>query len=67
MVVSYKIKQTKDNGVARQMKSVTVTKSSPTKPSSTVVAEEFPTPQVVGYSCVRHIEGMNAGLNLVMA
>jgi hypothetical protein len=46
MVVSYKIKQTKDNGVARHMKSITVTNSSPTKPSSTVVAEEFPTPQV---------------------
>jgi hypothetical protein len=46
MVVSYKIKQTKDNGVARQMKYVPVTNYSPTKPSSTVVAEEFPTPQV---------------------
>jgi hypothetical protein len=46
MVVSYKIKQTKDNGVACEMKSVPVTNSSPTKPSSTVVAEEFPTRQV---------------------
>jgi hypothetical protein len=46
MLVSYKIKQTKDNGVARQMKSVPVTNYSPTKPSSTVVAEEFPTQQV---------------------
>jgi hypothetical protein len=46
MVVSYKSKQTKNNGVARQMKSVPVTNSSPTKPSSTVVAEEFPIPQV---------------------
>jgi hypothetical protein len=46
MVVSYKIKQTKDNGVVCQMKYVTITNSSPTKPSSTVVAEEFPTPQV---------------------
>jgi hypothetical protein len=46
MVNSYKIKQTKDNGVARQMKSVPVTNSSPTKPLSIVVAEEFPTSQV---------------------
>jgi hypothetical protein len=46
MVVSYKIKQTKDNGVASKMRSVPVKNSSPTKPSSTVVAEEFPTPQV---------------------
>jgi hypothetical protein len=67
MVVRCKIKQTKENGVARQMKSVTVTNSSPTKPSSTVVAEEFPTLHVVGYSCVRHIAGMNKGLNLVVA
>jgi hypothetical protein len=46
MVVSYKIKQTKDNGVASEMKSVPVTNSPPTNSSSTVVAEEFPTPQV---------------------
>jgi hypothetical protein len=46
MVVSYQIKQTKDNGVARQMKYLTVMNSSPTKPSSTVVAEEFTTPLV---------------------
>jgi hypothetical protein len=46
MVVSYKIKQTKYNGDAGQMKSVPVANSSPTKPSSTVVAEEFSTPEV---------------------
>jgi hypothetical protein len=46
MVVSYKIKKTKDNGVASEMKSVPVTNSPPTNFSSTVVAEEFPTPQV---------------------
>jgi hypothetical protein len=46
MVVSYKIKQTKDNEVARSKEFGSKTNSTPTKNSPTMVAAEFPTPQV---------------------
>jgi hypothetical protein len=46
VVVSYKIRQTKDNEVARSKESGSKTNSTPTKKSPTMVAEEFPTPQV---------------------
>jgi hypothetical protein len=46
MVVSYKIKQTKDNEVARSKESGSITNYTPTKTSPTMVADEFPTPQV---------------------
>jgi hypothetical protein len=46
MVVSYNIKQRKDNEVARSKESNTVTTSSPTKTSPTMVADKFPTSQV---------------------
>jgi hypothetical protein len=46
MVVSYKIKQTKDNEVTRLKISGSKTNSKPTENSPTTVAEEFPTPQV---------------------
>jgi hypothetical protein len=46
VVVSYKIKQTKDNEVARSKESGSKMNSTPTKNSPTMVAEEFPTPQV---------------------
>jgi hypothetical protein len=45
MVVSYKIKQTKDNKFARSKESGSKTNSTPKK-SPTMVAEEFPTPRV---------------------
>jgi hypothetical protein len=46
MVVSYKIKQMKDNEVARSEESASKTNTTPTTKSPTMVAEEFPTPQV---------------------
>jgi hypothetical protein len=46
MVVSYKIKQTKDNEVARSEELGSKANSTLTKSSPTMVAEEFPTPQV---------------------
>jgi hypothetical protein len=46
MVVSYKIKQMKDNEVARSEESGSKMNTTPTKSSPTMVAEEFPTPQV---------------------
>jgi hypothetical protein len=46
MVVSYKIKQTKDNEVACSKESGSKTISTPTKNSLTMVADKFPTPQV---------------------
>jgi hypothetical protein len=46
MVVSYKIKQTKDNEVSRSKKSGSKTISTPTKKSPTMVAEEIPPRQV---------------------
>jgi hypothetical protein len=46
MVVSYETKQTKDNEVARSKESGSVTNYTPTKTSPTMVADEFPTPQV---------------------
>jgi hypothetical protein len=46
MVVSYKIKQTKDNEIAWSKEYGPVINSTPTKTSPTMVADEFPTPQV---------------------
>jgi hypothetical protein len=45
MVVSYKIKQMKDNDFTRSKESGFVTNSTQTKTSPTMVADEFPTPQ----------------------
>jgi hypothetical protein len=45
MVVSYKIKQTKDNKVTRSKESGSKMNSTPTKTAPTMVADEFPTPQ----------------------
>jgi hypothetical protein len=46
MVVSYKIKQKKDNEVARSKVSASKTNMIPPKSSPAMGAEEFPTPQV---------------------
>jgi hypothetical protein len=46
MVISYKIKKTEDNEVAQSEVSASKTDTTPPKISPTMVAEEFPTPQV---------------------
>jgi hypothetical protein len=61
MVVSYKIKQTKDNEVARSKDSGSITNSKPTKASPTMVADEFPTPQVNNVQLCETFRGNERG------
>jgi hypothetical protein len=63
MVVSYKIKQTKDNEVSRSKESGSVTNSTPTKTSPTMVADEFPTPQVRNLQQCETFSGNERGID----
>jgi hypothetical protein len=61
MVVSYKIKQTKDNEVAHLKESVSKMNSTPTKKSPTMVVEEFPTPRVSNLQLYETFRGNEHG------
>jgi hypothetical protein len=61
MIVSYKIKETKDNEVSCSRDSSSKTNSTPTQKSPTMVAEEFPTPQVSNLQLYETFRGNEHG------